>query len=130
LFAVARAERGRPGSERVSGITTHVLDLALGRPAKGVPVRLEFRSTDRGWVKLAERATDGDGRVRDLLDAGIDPAVGRYRITFGTGEYFRGRGEACFHPEVAVVFEIAEPAQHYHVPLLLSPFGYSTYRGS
>ena len=114
----------------MSAITTHVLDLALGRPARGVPVRLEFHSADRGWVKISERATDDNGRIGDLVAAGSALETGHYRLTFETGEYFRARGESAFYPEVPVVFEIRDPKQHYHVPLLLSPFGYSTYRGS
>jgi 5-hydroxyisourate hydrolase len=114
----------------MSGITTHVLDLVRGRPADGVGVRLERGSAAGGWQALAEKRTDADGRVRDLLPAGTTAAAGRYRLTFATGEYFRARGEPCFHPEVAIVFEIEDPSQHHHVPLLLSPFGYSTYRGS
>jgi 5-hydroxyisourate hydrolase len=113
----------------MSRITTHVLDLALGRPARGVPVWLERRTADRGWVKLAERATDDDGRIADLTTAG-SLEVGTYRLIFGTGEYFHARNVSTFYPEVLVVFEIRDPAQHHHVPLLLSPFGYSTYRGS
>ena len=114
----------------MSGITTHVLDLALGQPARGVSVRLEHHSPARGWVVLAEKRTDADGRVLDLLAAESKLAAGRYRISFGTGEYFGGRGQACFHPEVTVAFEVADAAQHYHVPLLVSPYGYTTYRGS
>jgi 5-hydroxyisourate hydrolase len=114
----------------VSGITTHVLDLSLGMPARGIAVRLERHASDRGWMVLADKRTDADGRVRDLLASEGKAEGGRYRITFGTGEYFSGRGQACFHPEVTVVFEIGDPSQHHHVPLLLSPFGYSTYRGS
>jgi 5-hydroxyisourate hydrolase len=97
-------------------ITTHVLDVARGRPAAGVPVRLE-----RGGETLADLATDADGRARLTEDA----AAGRYRLTFDTGAY-----QAGFYPEVSVVFEITEAGEHHHVPLLLSPFGYSTYRGS
>jgi 5-hydroxyisourate hydrolase len=114
----------------VSGITTHVLDLALGQPARGVGVRLEKHSPDRGWIVVAEKRTDADGRVKDLLAGENRLEVGRYRMTFGTGEYFKGRRQAFFHPEVTIVFEVAETGQHYHVPLLMSPFGYSTYRGS
>jgi 5-hydroxyisourate hydrolase len=114
----------------MSGITTHVLDVALGRPAAGVPVRLEVHRGAEGWVTLAERVTDDDGRVRDFIPAGsrLDPA--RYRLTFMTANYQRVSGEKRFYPEVPIVFEVADPAQNYHVPLLLSPFGYSTYRGS
>jgi 5-hydroxyisourate hydrolase len=114
----------------MSGITTHVLDTAAGRPARGVPVKLEVRSEGRGWVMLAERTTDVDGRARDLLADGSKLDAGTYRITFGTGAYFAAQGQATFFPEAIIVFEVREPMQHYHVPLLLSPFGYSTYRGS
>jgi 5-hydroxyisourate hydrolase len=115
----------------LSPITTHVLDLETGRPAAGVAVRLEVYVPDRAlWVELSKRVTDADGRVRDLLEAGAPLDAGRHRITFGTGDYFRARGATTFYPSVTVEFEITEPAQHHHVPLLVSPFGYSTYRGS
>lgn len=115
----------------MSPITTHVLDLELGRPAGGVAVRLEVYVPDRGvWVELSKRVTDADGRVGDLLATGAPLDTGRHRITFGTGAYFEARGVKTFYPSVTVEFEITEPAQHHHVPLLLSPFGYSTYRGS
>jgi len=114
----------------MSGITTHVLDTAAGRPARGVPVKLEMRLDVKGWVALAERTTDGDGRVKDLLADGAKLDAGTYRLTFGTGAYFTAQGQTTFFPEASVVFEVRDPAQHHHVPLLLSPFGYSTYRGS
>lgn len=114
----------------MSGITTHVLDLSLGRPAAGVPVRLEILQSPDGWVSLAEKATDDDGRVRDLMDAGARLDEATYRLTFLTGSYFERLGTRSFHPEVTVVFRITDADGHYHVPLLLSPFGYSTYRGS
>lgn len=114
----------------MSGITTHVLDTSAGRPARGVPVRLDVHHEGKGWVTLAERMTDADGRVKDLLANGAKVDAGRYRLTFGTGAYFGEREIAAFFPEASIVFEIVDPAQHYHVPLLLSPFGYSTYRGS
>ena len=113
----------------MSGITTHVLDLASGRPARGVSVRLEIRRAER-WTALAERATDDDGRVREFTPAGARLDAGTYRLTFLTGDYFRAQGQEAFHPEVVVSFEVKDTAQHHHVPLLLSPFGYSTYRGS
>jgi 5-hydroxyisourate hydrolase len=109
-------------------ITTHVLDTARGRPAAGVPVVLE-RAGDGGWEELGRGATEADGRLRDLVAEGSTPGAGRYRLTFDTGAYFRDRGEAAFYPEVTVVFTVAAD-EHHHVPLLLSPFGYSTYRGS
>ena len=109
-------------------ITTHVLDTARGLPAHGVPIVLE-RATGDGWELVGRGASDADGRARDLVAEGTALSHGRYRLTFDTGAYFRGRGEAAFYPEVAVVFTVAGD-EHHHVPLLLSPFGYSTYRGS
>jgi 5-hydroxyisourate hydrolase len=111
----------------LSGVTTHVLDTSRGRPAVGVPVVLELAG-ESGWQPLGRGTTDADGRVRDLLASA--PADGRYRLTFDTGAYFRAVGEACFYPEVSVTFVVGSGQEHYHVPLLLSPFGYSTYRGS
>ncbi|HSS50372.1 MAG TPA: hydroxyisourate hydrolase [Thermoanaerobaculia bacterium] len=113
----------------MSGITTHVLDTARGRPASGVPVVLEILSED-GWRELGRAATDDDGRVRQLLPAGSPLIGGTHRITFQTETYFMAQAIAGFYPEVSIVFEVRDAAQHYHVPLLLSPFGYSTYRGS
>jgi 5-hydroxyisourate hydrolase len=113
----------------MSGITTHVLDISAGAPAAGVTVRLEVRMGDR-WVTLAEKQTDADGRARDLMADGSRLDAGTYRITFATGAYFAARGVSAFFPEATVMFEVKDAAQHYHVPLLLSPFGYSTYRGS
>ena len=104
-------------------ITTHVLDLAAGRPAAGVAVVLE-QAADGGWQELAHGRTDDDGRVGDLGDA---PAPGRFRLRFDTAGYL---GEDAFFPEVTLQFSVARPEEHLHVPLLLSPFGYSTYRGS
>ena len=105
----------------MSGITTHVLDTARGRPAAGVPVTLE-RVVNGRWEAVGRGLTDADGRARELLSSA--PADGRYRLTFDTGAYSR------FFPEVSVTFVVADGEDHYHVPLLLNPFGYSTYRGS
>jgi 5-hydroxyisourate hydrolase len=113
----------------MSGITTHVLDTALGRPAGGMGVILERREGG-AWIAIGRGRTDDDGRCRDLLptSAALQPAI--YRLSFDSAAYFGARGLPTFYPEVSVVFEVREPAQHHHVPLLLSPFGYSTYRGS
>lgn len=103
-------------------LSTHVLDSSRGEPAAGVPVRLEREDGST----VAEGVTDADGRLRDWVPAGLWRA-GAYRLVFQTGKYL---GPGAFFPEVAVVFEVADPDRHYHVPLLLSPFGYTVYRGS
>jgi 5-hydroxyisourate hydrolase len=95
-----------------------------------VPVRLEIHRGERGWTALGERVTDADGRVRDLIPAGARVDAGLYRLTFMTGSYFSATGTRGFFPEVMLTFEVTDATQHYHVPLLLSPYGYSTYRGS
>jgi 5-hydroxyisourate hydrolase len=114
----------------MSPITTHILDTARGRPATGVTVILEQAGAGQAWTELARGTTDVDGRVRDLLpdDARLDGGV--YRLRFQTGAYFRTLGVKGFYPEVQVVIELEPGGGHYHIPLLLSPFGYSTYRGS
>jgi 5-hydroxyisourate hydrolase len=111
-------------------LSTHVLDAVTGRPAAGVQVRLE-RGADGGWVPAGQGQTGPDGRLR-LSGEGdaADYEPGVYRITFASGAYFLARGSASFYPEVTITFEMTEPGGHYHVPLLLSPFAYSTYRGS
>ena len=109
-------------------LTTHVLDTARGRPAAGVRVTVEARDGD-GWTPLGQGVTDGDGRVPGLVPEGT-LAAGVHRLTFATGDWFRAEGLEGFYPEVTVVCRIADPGAHYHVPLLLSPYGYSTYRGS
>jgi 5-hydroxyisourate hydrolase len=126
----------------MSPITTHVLDTALGKPAAGVPVSLSLESatdgdaTKRTFVEIGRGVTDADGRIKNLMPAGSLIAA-TYRITFDTGAYFAAQGTKAFFPSVSIVFQIPDdgPAgsvttSHYHVPLLLSPFGYSTYRGS
>lgn len=113
----------------MSPITTHVLDVARGRPAAGVAVVLE-RHGDDSWQELARGTTDADGRLRDLLPDGAALAAGVYRLRFATGDYFQSVGVTGFYPEVQVTVRIDDATGHYHIPLLLSPYGYSTYRGS
>ena len=108
-------------------ITTHVLDTARGRPAAGVPVTLEFQLLDGRWAEIGRGETDSDGRLRTLSPPDEPSVPGAYRLTFGTQSYL---GEESFYPEVQILFAIHDAKQHYHVPLLLSPFGYTTYRGS
>lgn len=112
-----------------SPITTHVLDVSLGKPAAGIAVVLSRQPDGETSTEVARGTTDGDGRIADLLPPG-PPEAGRWRLDFAVGEYFAAQGRPSFYPAVSVIFEIAEAAGHYHVPLLLSPFGYSTYRGS
>ena len=113
----------------MSQVTTHVLDTALGRPAAGVPVELAVGddTSAGGWRVLATATTDADGRAGDLGPDTVGP--GRYRLRFDTAAYLAATAQECFHPEVAVVFTVPD-ASHHHVPLLLSPYAYSTYRGS
>jgi 5-hydroxyisourate hydrolase len=114
-----------------SPITSHVLDLALGQPAQGIPATLEYEQTPGQWTQLAQGMTNEDGRIVDWLPPGSTAQKGIYRITFDTGAYQnRTQSKPGFYPYIPIVFEIRSPEQHYHVPLLLSPHGYSTYRGS
>lgn len=109
-------------------LSSHVLDAVRGTPARGVLVRWERRDGD-GWAAVAEARTDDDGRVTQWDGAGPTSA-GVQRLIFDSGGYFAGLGVATFYPEVVVVFEVADGDAHHHVPLLLSPYAYSTYRGS
>lgn len=111
-------------------ITTHVLDTATGRPARDVPVSLAVWTAGGTWQELGKGVTDADGRNRHLLPEGSIREKGRYRMRFETEPYFQAQGIDGFYPYVEVVFDLREPDQHYHVPLLLSPYGFSTYRGS
>ena len=113
----------------MSQITTHILDTARGCPAEGVMIRL-FVAVDDGWGELANGITNGDGRVAGLLENDRVLPEGTYRAHFEVSGYFRNRGHKHFYPYVDVVFNIDGDGQHYHIPLLLSPYGYSTYRGS
>ena len=116
-----------PAPDTRSKVTTHVLDAVTGRPAAGVAVALEHRG-QKGWQPVAEGRTDADGRIGrfgpDELGEGV------YRVTFAVGDYFAEQGQDAFYPEVVISFTLADPAGHYHVPLLLSPYAFSTYRGS
>jgi len=109
----------------MSGISTHVLDLATGRPAADIPVRLEL--FDAGtWHLMTMQATDVDGRCKELLPASAVTADS-YRLIFNTGAYFSGKS---LYPEIVITFQVGEPGSNYHMPVLLSPNGYTTYRGS
>ena len=110
------------------GISTHVLNTAIGRPAVGMAVTLERVDGD-SWSEVTGGETNDDGRVGPLV-SDEDLQIGTYRITFGTGGYYASRGEVSFYPEVSIDFEVHDASEHYHVPLLTSPWGFSTYRGS
>lgn len=128
----------------MSRITTHVLDTALGKPAVGIAVRLERQEgevtnrvgenappTDRteddgSWVEVSRSTTDADGRCRDLIE---NATAGRYRLTFNVGPYFEQLRRTSLYPEISIVFSCGG-SEHFHLPLLLSDNGYTTYRGS
>jgi 5-hydroxyisourate hydrolase len=112
----------------MKSISTHVLDISTGKPAKDVPIVLE-RKEGEFFNRLKSAKTDADGRVRDLVPEG-KLVEGTYRITFDTGAYFGAQELEGFYPEASILFVVRDAEAHYHVPLLLSPFGYSTYRGS
>ncbi|WP_309894533.1 hydroxyisourate hydrolase [Archangium sp.] len=109
------------------GISTHILDTSRGRPAEGVTVTLHAQQ-DTGWKELARGVTNADGRVKPLLES--IPSAGVYRISFEIAPYYARLGTECFYPSVSVDFRVNAASEHYHVPLLLNPFGFSTYRGS
>lgn len=111
-----------------SPITTHVLDTAKGRPAQGITVVLELRDKTGAWAELARGVTNDDGRITDWLSPGEPAEEGIYRVTFHVADYFDE--STPFYSSIPVIFHLDEPESHYHIPLLLSPFGYSTYRGS
>lgn len=113
----------------MSQITTHVLNTATGRPAAGVALRLEQKNDQDNWQTLAHGTTNADGRVADLLpkDTLVEP--GEYKMVFETGPWFEAQNIATFYPLVEIRFYVRDAA-HHHIPLLLSPFGYTTYRGS
>jgi 5-hydroxyisourate hydrolase len=113
----------------LSGISTHVLDTARGRPAAGISFSLEVRAGDN-WTRLATATTDENGRAGNLIPSEMPFQQGTYRLRFDAAAYFRAQGLETLYSEVSISFEVRNPSEHYHVPLLLSPWGYTTYRGS
>lgn len=109
----------------MSTISTHVLDISLGKPAAGIRVTLR-----RDDSLIGSGVTDEDGRVRDLLAQGSSVTEGDYTLSFSVSDYFSASGRDSFYGNIDIRFRVASESDHYHVPLLLSPFGYSTYRGS
>jgi 5-hydroxyisourate hydrolase len=114
-------------SDQRSRVTTHVLDAVSGRPAAGVEASLHHREND-GWTELATGRTDDDGRIALFGPTDLEPGV--YRVSFAVAPYFASTGQPAFYPEVVIAFNVTDPDGHYHVPLLLSPYAFSTYRGS
>jgi len=114
----------------MSNVTTHILDTARGQPAAGVGVSLAMLSHGDKWARVAAASTDAEGRVRAFVPPGKPLEVGTYRLRFEVSAYHASQGTPGFFPYVDVVFSIREAGGHFHVPLLLSPFSYSTYRGS
>ena len=114
----------------MSTISTHILDTSRGKPASGVAVYLESQNHDETWEALTHAWTDDEGRVKPFFLLEEPLPAGIYRLVFDTDAYFSGLDSESFYPQVCVVFQIGEEPQHYHIPLLLSPFGYSTYRGT
>ena len=110
-----------------SRVTTHVLDAVSGRPAAGVHVTLEHQAV-AGWQPITTGTTDADGRIGEFGPTDLEPGV--YRVTFAVAPYFRDRALPAFYPEVVIAFTLDDGEAHYHVPLLLSPYAFSTYRGS
>ncbi len=126
---IASQEQAKDSKADPKGsVTTHVLDTATGNPAAGVKVILESQAAN-GWQELGQGRTNEQGRLGDLLPAGKPLVAGVYRLVFDTGAYFKAQDRKTFFPRVEVIFEVEKAEEHYHVPLLLSPFGYSTYRG-
>lgn len=113
----------------MSQITTHILDTTRGRPAQGVTITLYQEQSDTGWNEIAKGVTNADGRIPDLLQKSVVLQQGAYKMRFDTKDYFDRDDIATFYPCVEIIFSL-QTNEHYHIPLLLNPFGYSTYRGS
>lgn len=119
-------------------ITTHILDLGRGAPARGVPVAAEKRSRDGDWKRIGRGVTDADGRIEDLIPVATKLTPGVYRLVFEVEAYFESErsangdsfGAECFYPSITVAFRVREAGRHHHIPLLLNAYGYSTYRGT
>ena len=114
----------------MGAITTHVLDTVAGQPAANVAIVLERRTGREEWKPIGRGETNADGRLRTLLPDNVALEPGHYRLVFDTGKYFAAQSVSTLYPAVVIVFEALAGERHYHVPLLLSPFGYATYRGS
>ncbi|MCD2517010.1 hydroxyisourate hydrolase [Massilia sp. G4R7] len=128
-FTTLLGAAGLGASAAANPLSVHVLDQQSGQPGAGIQVTLEQRKGTE-WMQLASGVTNEQGRIPALYPDGKAMAAGDYRIVFRTGEHFARKGQPSFFPRIPVEFTVDAPAQHYHIPLLLSPFGYSTYRGN
>lgn len=116
--------------DRVYQLSSHILDITAGQPAPGVKIALSKQMSDQTWKIIEERTTDENGRIKDFLEKKENrPNTGIYKLTYYVGPYFETQSQDSFYPFVEVVFEIKD-GSHYHVPITLSPYGYSTYRGN
>lgn len=113
----------------MSQITSHVLDTALGKPAAGITISLDVQMQDESWICIGRDTTNSDGRVIDLVPYDHILSPGIYRLLFDIKSYFDLTDTRSFYPIIPIIFEVTD-GSHYHVPLLLNPYGYSTYRGS
>jgi 5-hydroxyisourate hydrolase len=129
IVCAALAATTLAASAAQNPLSVHVLDQQSGQPGAGIQVTLEQRKGTE-WMQLASGVTNEQGRIPALYPEGKAMAAGDYRIVFRTGEHFARKGQPTFFPRIPVEFTVDAPAQHYHIPLLLSPFGYSTYRGN
>ena len=127
---LSKDHRPKTKDHSMSTISTHILDTSRGSPASGVAVCLEVQNIDESWTELSHAWTDDDGRVKPFFLVAQPVNDGTYRLVFDTEPYFSALSINCFYPQVSIVFKVDDASQHYHVPLLISPYGYSTYRGS
>lgn len=110
-------------------LSSHILDITTGKPAKDVKITLSKKDENDNWIKIDEKKTDENGRIKDFLKQEGTSNIGIYKLTFHTSPYFNSLGKKSFYPFIEIVFELVDN-EHYHVPITLSPFGYSTYRGN
>ncbi len=115
--------------EGIYQLSSHILDITSGKPAADVKITLSKQDKNDQWMVVSEKYTDSNGRIKDFLKQESKSHVGTYKLTFHTSSYFKKTGQKTFYPFIEVVFELSDN-EHYHVPITLSPYGYSTYRGS
>ncbi len=115
--------------ESIFQLSSHILDITTGKPATNVKITLSKKDKEDNWIKVDEKNTDSNGRIKDFLKQDGKDNTGVYKLTFHTSPYFKSLGQKSFYPFIEVVFELVDK-EHYHVSITLSPYGYSTYRGN